>query len=184
MNKIGEKVIELYSKGKSLRQVANELHISKASVSYWINEVGISRHKPSIEITDELLEKIQQRYDELGNLAIVAKEFGISINRLERIARYNKEIIAKTRYEIVKNRRYRIKKFLVDYKGGNCEICGYNKCLNALEFHHLNPEEKDFNISQFSKYQDMSSLKAEVNKCILVCANCHREIHAGLIKLG
>ena len=76
--------------------------------------------------------------------------------------------------------RRHMKKSLVDYKGGKCEICGYNKCIDALEFHHLNPNEKEFTIAQYcaSNHSDYDKAKAEVDKCILVCANCHREIHA------
>lgn len=77
--------------------------------------------------------------------------------------------------------RVNIKQRLVDYKGGKCQICGYNRCINALEFHHVNPEEKDFTISGGTKSFD--TLKPEIDKCILVCSNCHREIHAGLIKI-
>ena len=72
-------------------------------------------------------------------------------------------------------RRNKIK--LVEYKGGKCEICGYNKCIDALEFHHLNPNEKDFGVS-CGDTRSIEKLKAEVDKCIMVCANCHREIHA------
>jgi hypothetical protein len=70
---------------------------------------------------------------------------------------------------------------LVEYKGGKCQICGYNKCFNALEFHHLNPNSKDFTIS--GKSLSFEKLKYEVDKCILVCSNCHSEIHAGLINV-
>ena len=79
-------------------------------------------------------------------------------------------------YRHVKNHRNRLKEKLVEYKGGKCEICGYDKCIEALEFHHLNPEEKDFSISSYSTLS-FENLKKEVDKCILVCANCHREIH-------
>lgn len=72
-------------------------------------------------------------------------------------------------------RRNKIK--LVEYKGGKCEICGYDKCIDALEFHHLNPDEKEFGIS-CGDTRSLKKLKAEVDKCIMVCANCHREIHA------
>ena len=58
-----------------------------------------------------------------------------------------------------------------------CEICGYDKCLGALDFHHLDPSQKDFTISNSNIYKNLDKLKEEVNKCILVCANCHREIH-------
>ena len=70
-----------------------------------------------------------------------------------------------------------IKKWGVEYKGNQCEICGYNKCIAALDFHHKNPEEKDFNLSDRNIKLDWEKIKQELDKCILVCANCHREIH-------
>lgn len=75
----------------------------------------------------------------------------------------------------------RKKQRLVNSLGGKCCICGYNKCLSALEFHHTNPTEKDFTISANAHMAFEKTLE-EVKKCILVCANCHREIHAGLIE--
>lgn len=75
--------------------------------------------------------------------------------------------------------RHAIKKELIRYKGGKCEICGYNKCIGALQFHHINPLEKDFSPSE--KYNggkiDMNQLYLEVDKCQLLCANCHAEKH-------
>lgn len=68
------------------------------------------------------------------------------------------------------------KQQLVEYKGGKCQICGYDKYIEALEFHHINPEEKDFNIAQ-NGYFDLEENKKEADKCILVCRNCHGEIH-------
>ena len=62
----------------------------------------------------------------------------------------------------------------VDYKGGKCSVCGYCKCLTALEFHHTNPDEKDGYNSHWTFERNIP----ELDKCILVCANCHREIHA------
>lgn len=90
----------------------------------------------------------------------------------------NKYVCAKCVIERVTNAKKRQKQKLVDYKGGKCEICGYNKCIEALDFHHLNPNEKDFGLSK--KYISFKKAKKEVDKCILVCANCHREIHAKL----
>lgn len=86
------------------------------------------------------------------------------------------EFLENRNYKRVKNRRNRIKEELVKYKGGKCEICGYDKCINALEFHHLDPNEKDFTIGQYSTLS-FDKIKNEVDKCILVCSNCHREIH-------
>lgn len=80
-----------------------------------------------------------------------------------------------TYYNAEKRKRY--KKELVEYKGGKCEICGYDKCISALEFHHTDATKKDFSISETTFSKSMDILKKEVDKCILVCANCHREIH-------
>lgn len=82
-------------------------------------------------------------------------------------------------YERVKNFRTALKQQSVDYKGGKCNICGYSRCIKALEFHHLDPSEKDFSLSVVSK--SFESIKPELDKCVLLCANCHREVHAGLI---
>lgn len=76
----------------------------------------------------------------------------------------------------VTDRRRKNKEELVKYKGGKCEICGYDKCIDALEFHHLNPDEKEFGISN-GNIKSLNKLKKEVDKCILVCSNCHHEIH-------
>lgn len=73
-----------------------------------------------------------------------------------------------------KRRRNKIK--LVEYKGGKCEICGYDKCIDALEFHHLDPTEKEYGLSNGDTVS-FEKMKEEADKCILVCANCHREIH-------
>jgi hypothetical protein len=80
--------------------------------------------------------------------------------------------------ENVQKRRYKLKEKAVEYKGGKCELCGYDKCIDALEFHHKNPDEKDFGISQKGITRKWEQIKDELDKCICVCANCHREIHS------
>jgi len=77
----------------------------------------------------------------------------------------------------VNARRHSLKQKAVDYKGGECQKCGYKKCLVALDFHHLDESTKDFNISG-SHCRKWETLKEELDKCILVCANCHRELHS------
>ncbi len=77
-------------------------------------------------------------------------------------------------------RRQKIKLLAVQYKGGQCQICGYKKCEGALEFHHLNPKEKDFGIGQKGYSRSWKKVQSELDKCILICSNCHQEIHAGL----
>ena len=78
--------------------------------------------------------------------------------------------------------RQRLKLRAIQYKGGRCQVCGYNRCTRALTFHHLSPSEKDFNIGGSTKA--WSRIKAELDKCILLCANCHAETHEGLLALS
>lgn len=62
--------------------------------------------------------------------------------------------------------------------GGSCSIYGYKKNFAALEFHHFNPSDKDFQLdSRRLSNTNMESIKQELKKCILLCANCHRELH-------
>lgn len=75
-----------------------------------------------------------------------------------------------------KERGKRNKQKYVDYKGGKCERCGYNRCLNALDFHHINPKEKDPTFENF-RYWGIEKAKEELDKCMLLCSNCHREKH-------
>ena len=83
-----------------------------------------------------------------------------------------------TRSQSVVNWRVRTKQKLVEYKGGGCKICGYNKCIAALQFHHRDPSQKDFGISATTKSFDL--MKLEVDKCDLLCSNCHAEEHERL----
>lgn len=75
----------------------------------------------------------------------------------------------------VYKRRAKLKQMALDYMGKKCQICGYDKCSRALVFHHINPEEKDFNI--YSANCSWDKIKKELDKCILLCSNCHAEIH-------
>lgn len=73
------------------------------------------------------------------------------------------------------NWQRRTKEILIQYKGGKCEICGYDKKFSsAYHFHHINPKEKEFNLSSI---KSLDKLKAEADKCQLLCVNCHSEIH-------
>ena len=83
-------------------------------------------------------------------------------------------------YENVKKSRYNLKRRLVYIMGGKCQICGYDRCQSALDFHHLDPNIKEFSFAGNPNI-GFDKAKEEVKKCILVCANCHREIHAGVI---
>jgi 5-methylcytosine-specific restriction endonuclease McrA len=83
----------------------------------------------------------------------------------------------------VQRRRERVRLMAVNYKGGRCQVCGYDRCVEALEFHHLDPAQKDFGISYKGYTRSWEKVKQEVDKCVLLCANCHREAHAGILQL-
>lgn len=86
----------------------------------------------------------------------IQQSFGIKAKR-----------VTKKQYEINK-------KILHQLKINGCAKCGYNKCYDALEFHHVNPEDKKFNINQ--TWVNNKNIVEELNKCILLCCRCHREI--------
>jgi len=68
----------------------------------------------------------------------------------------------------------------VNYKGGKCCCCDYDRYLGALEFHHVDPTQKDFELSNIKCYV-LETIQQELDKCILLCSNCHREVHGGNI---
>ena len=84
---------------------------------------------------------------------------------------------------ISKKRRDEFNKWCVEYKGGTCIVCGYNRCLRSLDFHHLDENQKDYGIAAIWKKSKEEVIK-ELDKCVLVCKNCHGEIHEGLIILN
>lgn len=86
----------------------------------------------------------------------------------------------KSKSQKVKEYRRRRKENLIKVCGSKCNLCGYNKTNSALEFHHINPLEKEYGIASSGTCHDLEKDLQEVSKCILVCANCHREIHDNL----
>lgn len=83
-------------------------------------------------------------------------------------------------YEHVKNYRQKQKENIIYVMGGRCACCGYDRCNRALELHHLNPAEKEFTFAANTN-RAWEYVVKELPKTIMVCANCHREIHDGLI---
>ena len=75
-----------------------------------------------------------------------------------------------------KERQRKTKALAIKYKGGKCSKCGYDRCLAALEFHHIDPSTKDKDYFN-SRGGLTNSFKSELDKCVLLCANCHREEH-------
>ena len=98
----------------------------------------------------------------------------------------DKRKYADRREELIKavaKRRRKIKAMAIAYKGGKCQLCGYSRFQGALDLHHLNPKNKNFGIADKGYTRSWKRIEAELDKCILVCANCHRELEAGIAQL-
>lgn len=86
--------------------------------------------------------------------------------------------------EYVKKWRKKVKEIILTCMGGSCQICGYSRCPTALELHHVNPDEKDFTFGYImASCRNWKVIYEEIAKCILLCSNCHREVHAGLVEI-
>jgi hypothetical protein len=84
--------------------------------------------------------------------------------------------------------RARVKQECVDYLGEKCKLCGYSRCNGVLDFHHLDENKKSFTISDKTRGRGgalvkFEELKDELDKCIILCSNCHKELHFGFSKL-
>jgi 5-methylcytosine-specific restriction endonuclease McrA len=80
-------------------------------------------------------------------------------------------------------RRRKLRDMAIGYGGGRCFICGYNRSKRALVFHHLDPKRKDFGLSMRGLTRSWEKMRAELDKCVLLCANCHSEVHDGITQL-
>lgn len=183
-----EKIINLRKNGKSYNEISKKLKCSKSTISFHcknenLNNIGLNYKN----LTELDIEEIKEFYKE-NTLEETSLKFGISKTTVKKYTDKkmfiyeNEEERRKSNYNKVKRFRKKTKLKAVEYKGGSCEICNYNKCIEALEFHHLDPKEKDFGISANTN-RAWKKIEKELDKCILVCSNCHREIHSGVVKI-
>jgi len=77
---------------------------------------------------------------------------------------------------VARKQRKKRKVELIDYAGGECKECGYSNCHGVLTFHHEKPNDKEFGVGKGISTKSMEDLKAEVDKCKLLCRNCHHEL--------
>ncbi len=135
---------------------------------------------PLEEISEKLrrtVRAVQRKAAEMG-VSRPRKKFSLKKLRI-RAKRANDKFYrgnSKKIYARKKIRRHAMKKEIVSLMGGGCSRCGYNKCISALEFHHEG-EEKDRCLTDMIKNCSKQKVLKEIEKCILLCANCHREVH-------
>ena len=180
-----EKILELRINGKSMKQIARELGCAHSTVSYHCNKAGLGGDGINRKILTEYeIDKIKELYINFITKNVLAEEFGVSVYEIEkhikglkRYSRFDESLTKKQKQVIVvTEKRRKLKEMAIEYKGGKCEKCGYDKCKSALEFHHLDPTQKDFGVGS-GHTRSWDKIKKELNKCIMVCSNCHREIH-------
>ncbi len=177
---------------KQCKKCNIEFEIKKGLVNYCSLKCRNSRdwsdeHKQKVSdtmsIPKEGINIFQETYNKTKSLKQTAKILNVHPKTVKKYVTTIK-VIRKTNYEYTKKRRKNIKILLVEYKGGKCFCCSYDRCVNALGFHHIDPEQKNFNIGHKGKTLAFEKMKEEVDKCVLLCSNCHRELHAGLITLN
>ena len=165
----------LIDKGLSLNKISKQTDKSLTTVRYWVDKYELtSQHK-------NFKQRVKKERGDFRYCPSCKEQCKIEDFYQKRGIPNSSTYCKKCTTVQSLNRVQGLKKLMVEYKGGSCIICGYNKYLGALEFHHLNPKEKDFNLSHMKRYTFDDKIKNELDKCVLVCSNCHREIHAKLV---
>jgi transposase len=162
-----EELEQLLAAGMSLREIANRLDRSLATIRHWMKRHGLRpapRRKKAFEQGPREMPSQCKRH---GSTIFVRE--GSGYYRCKRC-----------RLERVAQRRRTIKRRLVEEAGGRCVLCGYDRCQQVLEFHHLDPGLKEFQLSHNGVTRSLAKSRAEARKCVLLCANCHREVEAGI----
>lgn len=176
-------ILKLRKEGKTYNEIAKILSINKSMISYHCKLSGLNGRIDGKGLLGKNIEEIKIFY-ETNTMSETMKKFNLSSGTIKKIVeRKIKKLTHEERkeynYQHVKTFRKKNKIKAVKKKGGKCELCGYNKCISALEFHHTDPTKKDFTPSQ-NMNMSWGKIEKEIEKCILVCANCHREIHENI----
>jgi hypothetical protein len=158
----------LVRRGLSTGQIAAELGIGKTTVRHWLREYGLST---------AWAERRRSSAEAQASALFDCPRHGRTVFRLRSAGGYR---CAKCRAEAVTRRRRKVKRVLVEDAGGRCVLCGYDRCIAALEFHHLAPGDKRFAPSHRGVTRSLEKARAEAAKCALLCANCHAEVEAGV----
>lgn len=153
----------LVRQGLSSYKIADELSVSQTTIKYWLKKYKLSTKKQK-DLESKTCPKCKITYN--------SSEFYNRRNGLD-LSPYCKKC---SKTQTVERQR-KLKQICVEYKGGKCSVCDYSKSVAALDFHHLNPKEKDFSISHVKCTSFNDKIKKELDKCILLCKNCHAELH-------
>lgn len=159
----------LVEDGVSQNEMARRLGRSLSTVRHWMAKYGLTatyyvRFDPSAE-KPRLIERRCRRH---------------GLTTFVRTGSARQYRCRRCRAEHVAARRRRVKEILVAEAGGRCRLCGYDRCVAALHFHHVDPTRKSFAVSRRGVTRSIAEARAEASKCVLLCSNCHAEVEAGL----
>jgi transposase len=162
----------LVEAGLSAAQIASAVDRSKTTVRHWLREYGLRTHWSDRRLASVAGQReIQACCPHHGTTVFVRRSAG----------GYR---CARCRAEAVARRRRKVKRLLVAEAGGRCTLCGYDRCIAALEFHHRIPADKSFSLSHRGVTRSLAKARQEASKCELLCANCHAEVEAGMVVLA
>jgi hypothetical protein len=166
-----------------------ELVASGASITRITGELGMTRYAVKMTLAREGLRTERARRLESARAARIAGVRGINTNCPRHgAAQFSRDANGTFRCVrcssgVVSRRRRKVKAILVEEAGGRCALCGYGRCVGALAFHHLDPQLKSFGLAEGGLARSLDKAREEVAKCVLLCANCHAEVEAGIAVL-
>jgi len=158
----------------SLDEIAKNLGVSVSTVRHWLKKHGLP--------TDVAYRRRKRRLAEAGRSGVTKAEMDCRKHGMAPFvldARGSWRCV-QCRADAVAARRRRVEEILVEEAGGECAICGYNRHVAALHFHHLDPSTKSFSIAHEGVTRAIDTMREEVKKCVLLCATCHAEVEAGV----
>ena len=167
----------LLSEGLTLAQIADRLGRSTSTVSYWLSRYGLRLARAR----GERMAAARRAHAEGSDVVVLA--CAVHGETAFRVYGYGRSRCLRCRSEAVTRRRRTVKRVLVEEAGGRCTICGYDRCPDALEFHHLDRASKAFALSAAGVTRALSKARLEAQKCVLLCANCHAEVEGGVTEV-
>jgi transposase len=165
----------LVEQGMSIAEIAAAVNRGKATVRHWLRKHGLKTYGASGQRRAQ--ESKRAKEAGLVETSMLCATHGETMFVLDRRGYYR---CRRCRSASVSRRRRRLKELLVAEAGGACVLCGYSRCMAALEFHHVAPEDKAFSLSEEGVTRSLARARAEARKCVLLCANCHAEVEAGV----
>ena len=173
-----EHLARLVGAGMTIAEIAAEVGLSKTAVRHWLRRHGLkTAHGPGRRPAGETRVPAGEAP---RIVTLECRHHGRAEFVLEGRGYYR---CRQCRMEGVARRRRKLKVMLVAEAGGGCAVCGYDRHLRALAFHHVDPAAKRLQISWNGVTQSLETLRTEAQKCVLLCANCHAEVEDGLIEL-